>query len=86
MKNEYQGEIHFDSITGLPKSKKGGSHGLGMQSAQAFSDKLGGAIDCFLEDGFFWIILFAKFWQAAAAGFPLHLPLQIIIFLRKNNT
>lgn len=61
MKNEYQGEIHFDSITGLPKSKKGGSHGLGMQSAQAFSDKIGGAIDCFLEDGFFWIILFAKF-------------------------
>lgn len=61
MKNEYQEEITFDSLTGLPKSKKGGNHGLGMQSIQTFSDKINGTIDCFCEDGIFWIILFAKF-------------------------
>lgn len=61
IKNEYQEEITFDSLTGLPKSEKGGNHGLGMQSVQAFSEKINGAIDCFCEDGLFWIILFAKF-------------------------
>lgn len=61
MENEYAGEIHFDSITGLPKSKKGKGHGLGMQSVQAFCDKLGGTIDCYCENNRFRIILFAKF-------------------------
>lgn len=61
MENEYAGEIHFDSITGLPKSKKGKGHGLGMQSVQAFCDKLGGTIDCYCENNRFRIILFVKF-------------------------
>lgn len=61
MKNEYDKEIVFDSFTGLPKSKKGGSHGWGMQSVQAFSDKIGGNISCYCESGIFHILLFAKF-------------------------
>ncbi len=61
MKNRYKEEITFDSLTGLPKSKKNGNHGLGMQSALTFCQKIGGTIDCFCQDGFFYIILFAKF-------------------------
>ncbi|MCM1268134.1 MAG: GHKL domain-containing protein [Bacteroidales bacterium] len=61
MENEYMGNIEFDSLTGLPKSRKGKGHGLGMQSVQAFSDKLQGTIDCYCEDGIFRIILFVKF-------------------------
>ena len=61
MENECTKEIHFDSITGLPKSKRGKSHGLGMQSVQAFSDKLGGNIECYCENNRFRIILFVKF-------------------------
>ena len=61
MKNEYEKEIYFDTLTGLPKSKKGKNHGLGMQSISAFSDKIGGNIGCYCEDGFFHIMLFAKF-------------------------
>lgn len=61
MKNEYEKEILFDSYTGLPKSRKGGSHGWGMQSIQAFSDKIDGSIGCYCEDGMFHIMLFAKF-------------------------
>ncbi|MCI8484870.1 MAG: sensor histidine kinase [Lachnospiraceae bacterium] len=61
MKNEYQEEILFHPVTGLPKSQKGGDHGLGMQSVLAFSNKINGSIDCFCEDGIFEIILFAKF-------------------------
>lgn len=60
MKNEYEKEILFDSYTGLPKSRKGGSHGWGMQSVQAFSDKIGGSIGCYCEEGMFHIMLFAK--------------------------
>ncbi len=59
-KNAYAEEIDFDSRTGLPKSKKGENHGLGMQSVLAFSDKIGGSIDCFCENGCFYMILFAK--------------------------
>ena len=61
MENKYSGKIHFDSMTGLPKSIRGEGHGLGMQSVQAFSDKLGGNIDCYCENDRFRIILFAKF-------------------------
>lgn len=60
-KNEYEGELVFDPFTGLPKSEKGKHHGLGMQSVSAFSDKIGGDIGCFCEDGIFRILLFAKF-------------------------
>lgn len=60
-KNAYKETIAFDSQTGLPKSKKGENHGLGMQSILAFSDKIDGAIDCFCESGIFQMILFAKF-------------------------
>ena len=59
-KNAYEKEIIFDSQTGLPKSDKGANHGLGMQRALAFSEKIGGTIDCFCEDGLFHLILFAK--------------------------
>lgn len=61
MKNEYEGNIEFDSGTGLPKSQKGQNHGLGMQSVLAFSDKIGGNISCYCENGIFHILLFAKF-------------------------
>lgn len=61
MKNKCRETPAFDSQTGLPKSSKGANHGLGMRSVQAFSDKIGGAIDCFCENGMFWITLFAKF-------------------------
>ncbi len=61
MENKYQEQITFDPATGLPKSLKGGNHGLGMQSVHAFSDKINGAIDCFCKDGMFCIMLFAKF-------------------------
>lgn len=61
MENEYEEEIHFDSITGLPKSKRGKNHGLGMQSILTFSDKFGGNLDCYCENNRFRIILFVNF-------------------------
>ena len=61
IKNPCEKEILFDPVTGLPRSKKGGYHGLGMQSVSAFSDKIGGNIGCFCEGGIFKILLFAKF-------------------------
>ena len=61
MKNECQEALVFNPATGLPKSSKGAAHGLGMQSILAFSEKIDGNIDCFLENGMFFIILFAKF-------------------------
>lgn len=60
-KNEYEGNILLDANTGLPKSRKSGNHGLGMQSILAFSEKNGGTIGCYLEDGIFRIMLFARF-------------------------
>lgn len=60
-KNAYKEHISFDSQTGLPKSKKGERHGLGMQSILAFSEKIDGAIDCFCDGDTFHMILFAKF-------------------------
>lgn len=59
-KNEYQEEIVLDSITGLPKSRKGGSHGLGMQSVLGFSEKINANLGCYLDNGIFHIVLFAK--------------------------
>ena len=61
MKNPYEKEIILDSLTGLPKSRRGENHGFGMQSISAFADKLGGNIGCYCEGGIFRIILFAKF-------------------------
>lgn len=61
MENECTQKILFDSTTGLPKSRRGKGHGLGMQSVQAFCDKLGGTIDCYCEDNRFRIIMFVKF-------------------------
>lgn len=61
MKNEYEKEIVFDPETGLPKSQKGRNHGFGMQSVQAFSDKIGGNLGCYCEDDMFHILLYAKF-------------------------
>lgn len=61
LENECGGTIVFDSLTGLPKSGKGAGHGLGMQSVQAFSDKLGGNIECYCENERFRLILFVKF-------------------------
>ncbi len=60
-KNAFREKITFDTQTGLPKSKKGEDHGLGMQSMLAFSDKIDGTIDCFCENGVFQMILFARF-------------------------
>ncbi|MDE7016488.1 MAG: ATP-binding protein, partial [Lachnospiraceae bacterium] len=61
MKNAYEKEMLFDSVTGLPKSIKGKDHGLGMKSISAFSEKIGGNIGCFCENGIFHIMIFAKF-------------------------
>lgn len=61
MKNAYEKEIVFDSVTGLPKSQNGKDHGFGIQSVQAFSDKIGGNLGCYCEDGMLHILLFAKF-------------------------
>lgn len=70
MENECETEISFDSITGLPKSKRGANHGLGMQSVQAFSDKLGGNIDCSCKNNRFRIILFVNFSPDAEEQIP----------------
>ena len=61
IKNAYEKEIVFDSETGLPKSRKGKNHGLGMQSVQAFADKIGGTLGCYCEQGLFQVLLYAKF-------------------------
>lgn len=61
MLNEYEEKLVFDSLTGLPKSKKGKNHGLGMQSVLTFSEKLGGNIECYCENQKFRIILFVDF-------------------------
>lgn len=61
IKNGYEKEILFDSETGLPKSRNGKNHGFGMQSVQAFADKIGGNLGCYCEDSMFHIMLFAKF-------------------------
>ena len=60
-KNEYEEDILLDPETGLPKSKKSGNHGLGMQSILAFAEKTGGTVGCYLDDGFFRIMMSAKF-------------------------
>lgn len=60
MKNEYKDPITLDSLTGLPKSKKGKNHGLGMQSVLAFSQKIGANTGCYCENGIFQILMFAK--------------------------
>ncbi len=61
MANECAEEIHFDPITGLPKSRRGKGHGLGMQSVQDFCSEMGGTIDCYCENNRFRIILYVKF-------------------------
>lgn len=60
-KNEYRGEIQLDSGTELPESRKKGNHGLGMQSALLFSEKIGGSIVCNTDGGIFEMMVFAKF-------------------------
>lgn len=61
MENEYGAEIALDSVSGLPKSKRGRGHGFGLQGTQAFSDKIGGSLGCYCEDGTFHIMIHAKF-------------------------
>lgn len=61
MENDCEQELRFDSVTGLPQSRRGKGHGLGMQSVQAFCDKMDGTIDCYCENSRFRIILYAKF-------------------------
>ena len=61
MENECEEDVTFDLSTGLPRSGKGKRHGLGMQSVSAFSDKIGGNIGCYCENGIFHVIVFAKF-------------------------
>lgn len=59
-KNEYKEKIILDSVTRLPKSRKGQGHGLGMQSILGFSKKINGSLGCYLDNEIFHIILFAK--------------------------
>lgn len=70
LENKCEGNVNFDSLTGLPKSGKGAGHGLGMQSVQAFSDKLGGNITCYCENNLFRMILFVKFCQDSKLRSP----------------
>ncbi len=60
IQNEFEKEIFFDEQTGFPRSKAGHGHGLGMQSVQIFSDKIGGNIGCYCDSGIFHFLLFAK--------------------------
>lgn len=60
-KNEYEGEIILDHTTRLPISKKNENHGWGMRSILSFSKKIGGTIGCYLDNGIFHIMLYAKF-------------------------
>lgn len=60
-KNRYEGDILLDPFTHLPRSKKNGNHGLGMQSILAFSEKINGTVGCYPDDGIFHIIIMAKF-------------------------
>lgn len=60
IQNEFEKEIFFDEQTGFPHSKAGYGHGLGMQSVQIFSDKIGGNIGCYCDSGIFHFLLFAK--------------------------
>lgn len=60
-RNKYEEDILLDSDTGLPKSKKSGSHGLGMQSILAFTEKVGGTVGCYLDNGVFQMDMYAKF-------------------------
>lgn len=60
-KNECANEIVFDPVSGLPGSSKGSGHGFGMQSAQAFADRIGGNFGCSYEKGIFDSVLYAKF-------------------------
>lgn len=59
--NDYQEEIELDAVTCLPRSRKKGNHGLGMQSALSFTEKIGGTIGCRLDGGMFQITIYAKF-------------------------
>lgn len=61
IQNEYGKELLLDERSGLPKSRKGKNHGFGMQSVQAFANKIGGNLGCYCESGFFHAVLFAKF-------------------------
>lgn len=60
VQNEYEKEIILDRETGLPRRAMGEGHGLGMQSVQAFAEKIEGDIGCYCEDGIFHFMLFAK--------------------------
>lgn len=60
VQNPYEKEIQLDPATGLPQRQAGEGHGLGMQSVQAFSSKIGGNIGCYCEEGVFHLLLFAK--------------------------
>ncbi len=61
IENPCDKEIRFHAANGLPVSMRGEGHGLGMQSAAAFVEKIGGSIDCRWEKKSFHIIVFAKF-------------------------
>lgn len=60
MQNEYEQEIILDQETGLPRRAEGKGYGLGMQSVQNFSEKIGGNLGCYCQDGIFHFMLFAK--------------------------
>ena len=59
--NEYEKEIVFDPLTGLPESTRGKNHGFGIKSASAFSDKIGGQFGCYCEGSRFHVLMVAKF-------------------------
>ena len=59
-KNQYRDEILLDPDTKLPRSRKKGDHGLGMQSVRSFSEKIKGTVGCDTENGIFRITMYAK--------------------------
>lgn len=59
-KNQYRDEILLDPDTKLPRSRKKGDHGLGMQNVRSFSEKIKGTVGCDTENGIFRITMYAK--------------------------
>lgn len=53
IRNTYDGELDFDAETGLPLSKRGKNHGIGLRSVAFFAQKNQVVFDCSTERGEF---------------------------------
>lgn len=55
IRNTCDGTVRFDKNTGLPISDQGSGHGLGMNSVASSVEKIGGFMDCGVENGWFFV-------------------------------